>query len=382
MSNDEYKNCHSCGAKLKSGLFKCIFCESLFKKDPDRDLSQIIYCTISWQGGNYEGEVLFDKPHGYGVFNLPNGTRYSGEWSDGKPNGKGKIVYSNGGVYEGDFQNGKRHGLGTYSFSDGRKLEGEWKNGEFVRSIAKTDIFEDDTYSQHNKIKSSVLGKSTEVTNEHYNRKKQDQNNNTIWGKWWLWLVLASLAIIITLITSFAGLLILTGIVIFIIGIVSIIKPLKALNIYNRGIGLLVLFIGFIILFFGTSISDIDSNSISDIDLNEIREQAIELSYDELARYPEINKGVPVIQTGKIIQKISDTTFRVNITKGEYGFWRDTIYVRLLGEAKNARLLEDDIISLTGLAQGEITYESILGQSITIPRIDAYEVSVIQKGID
>lgn len=112
--------------------------------------------------------------------------------------------------------------------------------------------------------------------------------------------------------------------------------------------------------------------------LEEMREQAKEIPYNDLARYPDEYKGDPVIYQGEIIQKISSTEYRVNITEGSYGFWSDTIYIVLNGEAKKVRLLEDDIIEFVGLAKGEFTYKAVLGQRVSIPRIDAYEVKILE----
>lgn len=141
----------------------------------------------------------------------------------------------------------------------------------------------------------------------------------------------------------------------------------------------LVVFIIFIIAILFSDSSGPSAVPTTTLTLAEMREQAVNVSYDELARYPENFKGKPVVFQGEIIQKVSDTEFRVNITKGEYGFWDDTVYLALTKNVKDARLLEDDIIEFTGLVQGDVTYESIFGQKITIPRIDAYEVNIVGK---
>ncbi len=131
MKNGEHKNCHFCSGKVNSGLIKCIYCGSLLNNDFEQDSSLLVNRTISWLGGNYYGEVLVDKPHGYGVFTSPEGVKYSGEWRDGKPHGKGKLSDKDGGVYEGAFKHGKRHGLGVYNYRDGSIYDGEWKEGKY-----------------------------------------------------------------------------------------------------------------------------------------------------------------------------------------------------------------------------------------------------------
>ena len=73
MSNDEYINCPYCSGKVNSGLIKCIYCGSLLNNSFEQDSSLIVNCKISWLGGNYYGETLVDKPHGYGVLTSPEG---------------------------------------------------------------------------------------------------------------------------------------------------------------------------------------------------------------------------------------------------------------------------------------------------------------------
>jgi len=106
-----------------------------------------------------------------------------------------------------------------------------------------------------------------------------------------------------------------------------------------------------------------------------IKKEAMQVSYDDLARYPDKFIETPVHLTGKIVQKMSPDQYRVNITKNEY-FWEDTIYVFLETEA---RLLEDDEVEFYGLAHGTITYETVIGDYITIPRVDVYEIKLLKE---
>lgn len=106
-----------------------------------------------------------------------------------------------------------------------------------------------------------------------------------------------------------------------------------------------------------------------------IKENVVKVSFDDLARYPDKFIETPVHLTGKIIQKISPDQYRVNITKTEYS-WTDTIYIILeTGE----RLLEDDEVDFYGLANGTITYETVIGDHITIPRVDVYEIKLLKE---
>lgn len=60
-------------------------------------------------------------------------------------------------------------------------------------------------------------------------------------------------------------------------------------------------------------------------------------------------------------------TLRVNITQGTYT-WSDTILVSYTKQDSNeARILEDDIITMYGTLAGTYTYESVMGASVTVP---------------
>lgn len=56
---------------------------------------------------------------------------------------------------------------------------------------------------------------------------------------------------------------------------------------------------------------------------------------------------------------------RVNVARGEFGFWEDTVFLLYSGE----RLLDDDIIEFVGTVTPLVTYKAIFGQTITIPGI-------------
>lgn len=102
-------------------------------------------------------------------------------------------------------------------------------------------------------------------------------------------------------------------------------------------------------------------------------------SYKEIARNPDGYKGKPAKFTGEVIQTIDDfggIALRVNVTKGEYGFWSDTIYVTFANQDSSSRILEDDIVTMYGTLEGLETYTSTLGSSITIPAFDAQYIDI------
>lgn len=102
----------------------------------------------------------------------------------------------------------------------------------------------------------------------------------------------------------------------------------------------------------------------------EIKSKAKTVSYDALARNTESYQGSIVYYRGEVVQvqesSGSRAALRVNVTH-DGRWWSDTVWVNYSGE----RLLDDDIIDLWGTVTGRRTYRAVLGNSITIPEIDA-----------
>ena len=97
-------------------------------------------------------------------------------------------------------------------------------------------------------------------------------------------------------------------------------------------------------------------------------------TFEQMARNPENFKGTNVKITGEVIQALYGSEgidLRVNITKeGDYAtYYTDTIYVVYYPEEGEDKILEDDIITIYGTAQGDYTYTSTLGGPITLPLV-------------
>lgn len=107
-----------------------------------------------------------------------------------------------------------------------------------------------------------------------------------------------------------------------------------------------------------------------------------EIAYDDLARNPDKHKGQSFKFTGEVIQ-VAEPTFgntvalRINVTKDEYDFYTDTIYATVTVPDGSDRILEDDIITVYGDCEGLYSYESVLGQKISLPKISIkyYEIN-------
>ena len=115
----------------------------------------------------------------------------------------------------------------------------------------------------------------------------------------------------------------------------------------------------------------------------EFKNSCKTITYKKLARNPDKYKGKKYKIKGQVIQVLdsdswfgNSTTLRINITPEENQFadggvlWSDTIVSAVNIPDGSDRIVDDDIITFWGTCEGAYTYESVLGQKITVPRID------------
>lgn len=126
------------------------------------------------------------------------------------------------------------------------------------------------------------------------------------------------------------------------------------------------------------------SNKTPEISKSDYQKLCKVYDYKELARNPNKYKGNKVKFTGEVIQVqegwLNSVTLRVNVTKGEYGFWEDTIWVDYTYKDGNeSKILDDDIINIYGEFKGQKTYTTVLGSSISIPQVEAKYISLNSK---
>jgi hypothetical protein len=107
----------------------------------------------------------------------------------------------------------------------------------------------------------------------------------------------------------------------------------------------------------------------------QVKAQAGAIGYDLLARSPTNYAGSLVSFRGKVVQATQSGTsyvLRVNVSRGKYESWSDTIYVDYrAGSTADPRILEGDIIQLWGEFVGIKSYKAVLGQTIQIPYVIA-----------
>ena len=115
----------------------------------------------------------------------------------------------------------------------------------------------------------------------------------------------------------------------------------------------------------------------------EYKDECAKYSYDKIARNPGSYKGKKAVFTGEVIQVQQQSLYgimcyvlRVNVTKTSYSY-KDTIYVTYYAGEDDARILEDDIIVMYGELEGEKTYTTVLGSSVTIPSFSAEYIDIL-----
>lgn len=114
------------------------------------------------------------------------------------------------------------------------------------------------------------------------------------------------------------------------------------------------------------------------------KENCKSYTYKEVARNPSNYIGEKVVFTGEVIQiqegYSNNITLRINVTKNEYDFYEDTIYVEYTyPSSTSSKVLEGDIVTFYGDFKGEETYLSVLGSSVTIPKVEAKYITLVEE---
>ena len=99
------------------------------------------------------------------------------------------------------------------------------------------------------------------------------------------------------------------------------------------------------------------------------------ITYDELARNPDKNKGKKVTFTGTVIQVIrgnGEDQFRVRVNND----YKKIIFVSYIPKSGENKILENDKVVVRGVSVGEISYKSTMGGKISIPGITAHSIEI------
>lgn len=113
--------------------------------------------------------------------------------------------------------------------------------------------------------------------------------------------------------------------------------------------------------------------------MEEFKATCVYCTYEELARNPLDYKGEAINLYGEVIQVMengNEVQLRVNITQNEYS-WEDPVYVAYTRkDEKENRILEDDMIQIWGVSNGTINYETVMGNNLTVPFIEAAYIEI------
>ncbi len=99
------------------------------------------------------------------------------------------------------------------------------------------------------------------------------------------------------------------------------------------------------------------------------------IDYNDAARYPDAYKGDQCSFSGRVLQVMSGsstTTYRIS-SKGRYD---DVVYVTIKNSDITTPVLEDDSVTVYGKYNGNYTYTTIMGASVTIPSVTAERIDV------
>ena len=133
----------------------------------------------------------------------------------------------------------------------------------------------------------------------------------------------------------------------------------------------------FVLLLCIPSASSGTSSSAPAMSRSEYVSQCRTISYEKLARNPDSYKGDYFKFTGEVVQVLQQgnkVQLRVNVTPEtlyDTTYYSDTIYVVASLQDDGDRILEQDIITLYGVCDGLYTYKTVLGSSMSIPKISA-----------
>jgi peptidoglycan hydrolase-like protein with peptidoglycan-binding domain len=101
-------------------------------------------------------------------------------------------------------------------------------------------------------------------------------------------------------------------------------------------------------------------------------------NYKEMARYPEKHKGEEVLINGKVVQVLGSRSDGYQLRVAVNSNSSNIVYVYVTKDP-GFGILDDDLVRIYGKARDQITYESIWGQSITIPCVNADLIELRSK---
>ena len=127
----------------------------------------------------------------------------------------------------------------------------------------------------------------------------------------------------------------------------------------------------------GNSSSNHNSNDGVTINRADYIESCRSYNYKDLMRDPDAYTGKHIYIKGKVVQVMqsdpSSNYYKLVVATSGYGgiLYDDKFYVTYTLKSSEKRILEDDNIIFYGDFNGLISRKTVLGESITLPKISA-----------
>lgn len=129
-----------------------------------------------------------------------------------------------------------------------------------------------------------------------------------------------------------------------------------------------------------TGIADVDTQTALFADDAPKAKVYQSLDYKAMSRDPDTYEGNLYKFDGKVVQVMeqsqTDGTTLVALRVASKGRYDDVVYVIYYRGSGEARILEDDKVTVYGTSKGLYTYETVMGAEVTIPMILADSVTV------
>lgn len=112
--------------------------------------------------------------------------------------------------------------------------------------------------------------------------------------------------------------------------------------------------------------------------IENLKDNCEKYDYDDLARYPDKYEGKSMVITGQVLQVMEDpdlSTMRVALDKN----YTEIVYVFFQRGETDAKILEDDTVTIYGTSNGIHSYQSTGSGKISIPSMLGLHIEI--KGV-
>ncbi|MBZ5958180.1 hypothetical protein KIJ03_02030 [Leuconostoc gelidum subsp. gasicomitatum] len=108
-----------------------------------------------------------------------------------------------------------------------------------------------------------------------------------------------------------------------------------------------------------------------------------DITYEQIARTPDSYEDKKIQFTGKVLQTMENDDDSVQIRLAVDGNYDNILLVNIdKSLLNNSRILEDDLITVSGISKGTVSYKSTSGSRITIPSMDSKVINDQGKASD